>query len=203
VSARAPLLGLALLLAARAAAAQAPALPPRLGAPARAAIERLADSLRAEGVPSDPLYAKAAEGVLKGADDARIVQAARRLARELADAHAALGPGARADEVVAAASALHAGLPPAALQRLRDARGRRASLALTYVVAADLATRGVPAAAVAASLDALLARGAADAELTAFRTGVERDLGAGRDAQSALGARTQHALQQLERVGRP
>ena len=34
----------------------------------RAAVDRLADSARAIGVPAEPLYLKAAEGVLKGAE---------------------------------------------------------------------------------------------------------------------------------------
>ena len=34
----------------------------------RAAVDRLADSARTAGVPVEPLYLKAAEGVLKGAD---------------------------------------------------------------------------------------------------------------------------------------
>src|SRR6185437_5079601 len=79
-------------------------LPPALDA----AVNRIADSVRASGVPRDPLVSKAAEGVLKGADDARILDVVRRFARELATARAALGTCATTPELVAAASALHA-----------------------------------------------------------------------------------------------
>src|SRR5690606_18089936 len=102
-----------------------PELPERLQPATRGAIERLADSLRGDGLPWEPLYAKSAEGVLKGADDARILRAVRSLARELGDASAALGPSAAPAEVVAGASALHAGVPPADLRRLARTRASR------------------------------------------------------------------------------
>jgi len=55
------------------------------------ASNSFADSLRAAGLPADPIYAKAAEGVFKGADDQRILAAARSLARELGEARGAIG----------------------------------------------------------------------------------------------------------------
>jgi hypothetical protein len=196
-----PLLAALLLAAPAAARAQDATLPPRLGGDAREAIVRLADSLRAAGVPAEPLYAKAAEGVLKGADDARIVVAVRTLARELGQARAALGPAAPSGDVVAAASALHAGVPAASIRRLREAGS--GSLALPLVVLADLAARGVPASAAAGSIAELVARGASEAELSGFRAGVERDIASGRDARAAADARLQAALLQLDRRGAP
>jgi hypothetical protein len=176
--------------------ASAQSLPARLGTPARETIERLADSVRAAGVPWEPLYDKAAEGVLKGADDARIVTAVRGLARDLGEARAALGPNAPPNDVVSAASAARAGIPLSALQRLR-VRHRSGAVALSYIVLADLAARGVPPAIAVSSVDALLANGAGTVELTAFRSGVERDLEAGRDAGAATSARAQSVLRQL------
>ena len=186
-------------LAASPLRAQDATLPARLGADAREAIVRLADSLRVAGVPAEPLYAKAAEGVLKGADDARIVTAVRTLARELTQARAALGTAAPAGDVLAAASALHAGVPAAAIRRLRDAGA--GPLALPLVVLADLAARGVPPAGAAGSIAELLARGASDAELNGYRAGVERDIASGRDARTAADARLQATLLQLDRRG--
>ncbi|MGZ8456306.1 MAG: hypothetical protein ACXWZ4_06880 [Gemmatirosa sp.] len=188
-----------LLLAPALASAQEATLPARLGSDARETIGRLADSLRAAGVPSDPLYAKAAEGVLKGADDARIVVAVRTLARELGQARATLGPAAPGGDVTAAASALHAGVPAASIRRLRDAGS--GSLALPLVVLADLAARGVPANAAAGSIAALVSRGASETELSGFRAGVERDIASGRDARAAADARLQATLLQLDRRG--
>src|SRR3982751_1346450 len=63
--------------AAQAQAAERPMtaaeLPARLAPATRQLIVPLGDSLRAVGLPDAPLYAKAAEGVLKGAADARIL----------------------------------------------------------------------------------------------------------------------------------
>jgi hypothetical protein len=192
----------ALLLAAPTRAyAQDATLPARLGGEAREAIGRLADSLRAVGVPAAPLYAKAAEGVLKGADDARIVVAVRTLARELGHARTVLGAAAPSGDVVAAASALHAGVPVASIRRLREAGP--GSIALPLVMLADLAARGVPAATAAGSIAELVSRGASEAELSGFRAGVERDIASGRDARAAADARLQAALLQLDRRGAP
>src|SRR5262249_28263808 len=66
-------------------------LPARMGSDARAASERIIASARVAGLPMTPLADKAAEGVLKGADDQIIVIAVRTLARELGEARALIG----------------------------------------------------------------------------------------------------------------
>src|SRR6476659_9419397 len=71
--------------------AQANVLPQRLSPDVRATIERLMDSVRAAGLPTGPLADKAAEGVLKGADDQRILVAVRMLTHELGEARTILG----------------------------------------------------------------------------------------------------------------
>jgi hypothetical protein len=197
------LLGIVLLLAlwAPAAGAQQSALPDRLGAPARVSIERLADSLRSVGLPTQPLYAKAAEGVLKGADDARIVAAIRTLARELGEARAVLGDESNDAELIAGASALHAGAPAGTLRRLRESGGSRrakGTLAVPLVVLADLASRGIPGAVAGASLEALAARNASDDQFTALRAAIERDIEAGRAPVDAANARTRALLGSME-----
>jgi hypothetical protein len=191
----------AFALAAQIAAAQQSALPDRLGPSARASIERLADSLRTIGLPTQPLYAKAAEGVLKGADDSRIVAAIRTLARELGEARAALGDESNDAELIAGASALHAGAPPATLRRLRESGGSRrakGALAVPLVVLADLASRGIPASVAGASLEALAARNASDDQFTALRAAIERDIEAGRSPVDAANARTRALLGSME-----
>ncbi|MEP6763499.1 MAG: hypothetical protein ABJB66_04260 [Gemmatimonadaceae bacterium] len=183
---------------ARAQQSGIPQLPVRIGASARATIEHLADSLRSAGIPSDPIYDKAAEGVLKGADDARIVAATRSLAKELGAASLLLGPGASTSDVVSAASALRAGVPAPDIQRLGTRRIKSQAtdgrLALSFIILADFASRGVPVDAAFIAVDGLLARGAGGAELTAFRSGVERDLLAGRDARATLTTRAEGVL---------
>jgi len=178
-------------------ASQPASWPPWLLGPTRAALEALADSARRAGLPAAPLYAKAAEGVLKGADDARIVSAVRTLRRELAAVRAVLGPAASVSELVAGASAVHAGVPAATLHALGEARARapdaarRArSLAVPFVVAADLVLRGVSPDVAAASMTALLARGAPDAHFSQLWRGVEQDILAGHTPSAAAMART-------------
>lgn len=171
-------------------------LPDRLSAETRLAVERLADSLRSAGVPWEPLYAKSAEGVLKGADDARILRAVRSLASELTGAHAVLGSSATAAEIVAGASALHAGVPPSDLRRLAQTRRGRpgeSPLAVPLTVLADLVARRVPADVATASVEALLSRGAPDDQFSALRADVQRDILSG--ASPAAAARRRALIQ--------
>jgi len=167
-------------------------LPAQLSSSTRAALERLIDSARVAGLPIDPLYSKVREGVFRSADEPRVLAAVQRLTRELGDARLALGDSATAEEIAAAANALRAGIRATDLARLRETRGRKSDHPLTValVVLADLATRGVPPALAAASVNELVARDVSDGSLLSFRQGVERDLTNGRAAASALDART-------------
>jgi hypothetical protein len=177
-------------------------LPARLAPGTRQAIMHLGDSLRTVGLPDAPLYAKAAEGVLKGAADARILVVLRSLARELGDARSSLGSGATEAELVAGASALHVGASPAMLRQLREthvsAAGEATSLATPLVALADLLARRVPAAAAAAAIDSLVARGAPSDDFAALRAAVERDIDAGRAPEASVVQRTQGLLRNIE-----
>ena len=177
-------------------------LPTQLTSATRQAIARLGDSLRAARLPDEPLYSKAAEGVLKGADDARILAAVRTLARELAEARSALGEKVDDADLLAAASALHVGASPAMLVQLRETHrsstGARTSLATPLVALTDLLTRHVPAPAAAAAIDSLVARGAPADDFAALRAAVERDIGAGRTPEASVIQRTQIILRGLD-----
>jgi len=196
-------LSIALLLCARLASAQEVdrTLPAQLSAPTKATLERLIDSARVAGLPVDPLYSKVREGVFRSADEARVLAAVQRLTRDLGDAHAALGDSAGAEEITAGANALRAGLRPADLSRLRELRSKKAehSLTVALVVLADLATRGVPPAMAAASVNELVARNVSDGSLLSFRQSVERDLVGGRSPASALDARTRALIDDADR----
>src|SRR2546423_112925 len=151
---------------------------------------------------AEPLYAKAAEGVLKGAEDARIVNAVRTLARELGAARAALGAVDDAD-LIAAASALHVGASMAMVEQLRDTQlasptKGRSSLATAFVALADLLTRRVPPLAAAAAIDSLVARRAPSEDFAALRAAVERDIDAGRSPEAAVLQRTQVLLRGID-----
>lgn len=177
-------------------------LPSQLSPATRQAITRLGDSLRAERLPEEQLYAKAMEGVLKGAEEGRILTAVRALARDLREARAALGSGVDAADLVAAASALHVGATPAMLAQLREtqraAGSGGASLATPLVALADLLSRRVPAAAAASAIDALVARRAPTDDFAALRAGVERDIDAGRTPEMAVQQRAQTLIRNID-----
>lgn len=175
-------------LSARALAAQDARLDSRLDAPTRDAVVRIIDSARTAGSPGEPLVQKALEGASKHAGDARILAAVRMLARDLGDARAALGASSSDAEVIAGASALHAGIAPAALMRMRASRAQ-GSLTVALAVLADLVARGVPGDTATSVISALTVAGAPDAELLRFRQGVEADIAQGAAPAAALGGR--------------
>jgi len=166
------------------AAAQEARLAGRLSAPARAQVETVLDSARRDGLPLEPLVDRALEGATKGADDARIVAAVRRLAAELAAAREAFGPGVADAEIAAGASALRAGARGTDLGRLRTLRPGQ-SVTVAAAVLTDLVALGVPPdTATAAVLS--LAELADDATYLAFRRNVERDVALGATPVAAL-----------------
>jgi hypothetical protein len=214
-SARGALLALGMLsAAARLAVAQAPgepALPARLGAPAHSAIVAIMDSARAAGLPTTPLAAKAAEGVLKGADDAHIVEAVRSLAKALGEARAALGPAADASVLDAGASALRAGVTPAALHSLGEAGAApsgatpsgAAALATALVTLVDFVAKGVPPALASQSIEQLLRLGAPESRFETLRNEVEADIRDGQSPEAAVTSRVRTNVQQLGAPGAP
>ncbi|HEY2896842.1 MAG TPA: hypothetical protein VGJ12_06880 [Gemmatimonadaceae bacterium] len=183
----------ALLCAPVALRAQDARLDARLDARTRDAVVALIDSARAEGIPSEPLVQKALEGASKHADGPRILTAVRLLAGELGDARAALGPSSTDAEVIAGASALHAGIAPAALSRMRASR-THGSLTVALAVLSDLIARGVPGDTATTVISALTGAGAPDAELLRFQQGVERDIAQGATPAAALGVRAKSAF---------
>jgi hypothetical protein len=187
------LLAGALMFAPVALRAQDARLDARLDAHTRDAVVSLIDSARAEGVPSEPLVQKALEGASKHADGPRILTAVRMLARELGDARAALGPSSTEAEVSAGASALHAGIAPSALARMRASRAH-GSLTVALAVLTDLIARGVPGDTATTVISALTGAGAPDADLLRFQQGVERDIAQGATPSAALGVRAQGAF---------
>ena len=190
-------------------AAQTP--PPQLAPSLKAAVDRLADSVRAFGLPTDPLFAKAAEGALKGADEQRVMIAVRRLARELLDAKSALGEGATPAELEAGASALHAGVGLELVARLGRAgkegysatRGTPGRLVMPLVTLADMVARSVSPQAAAASIEAMISRGAGDVQFAGLRSDVERDIAAGERPDVAVQRRSATIVKGLESRPRP
>ena len=166
-------------------AAQDPRLE-RLDPETRSLVVSVVDSVRAVGLPTEPLIQRALEGATKGASGARIVAAVRRLATDLGTARSALGPRASAPELEAGVAALRAGASPEVLTGLRDAR--RPPLTMALAVLADLVASGVPADSASAVVLAL-APTARDADLVEFRKAVERDISLGAPPGAAAAVR--------------
>ncbi|MCY7377899.1 MAG: hypothetical protein LH467_00990 [Gemmatimonadaceae bacterium] len=171
------------------AGAQDPRIGTRLDAPSRAAITALVDSARAQGIPVEPLMEKVYEGMGKGADGPRIVAAVRSLTLEMASAHRALGTIASADEIKAAASAMHAGVPAVELGKLKKQSGLRRSLTLPFTVLADIVSRGVPVQTAANAIRSLMGAGAKDADINKFQRNVRVDIEQGAPPAAAAETR--------------
>lgn len=150
----------------------------RLNPALRLQVEQLADSASANGLPSEPLVAKALEGAAKGAPDDKILQAVRSLAARLNQARRSLGSSSSADELAIGAEALRGGISGTSLDQLRRARGKEA-LTVPLAVLTDLVARGVPADTAAAVILELAQRKAEDADFDGLRREVAGDIGRG------------------------
>ncbi len=194
------LAALLLLSGAHALAAQRTSQGTVLRSDTRATIERIIDSARVAGIPAEPLRDKVLEGVLKGADDQRIVYAVQSLSRELASARAVLGGASNLALMSATASALHAGVPATELTRLvrTSAEPANASvLASALVVLVDIVTKRVPTNVAITAIGDLLQRGAQERQFVELRNEVELDIAAGRTPEAAMLDRTRAQLRAL------
>jgi hypothetical protein len=172
----------------------------RLDSATVAALDAVIDSARASGLPVEPLVQRALEGAAKRATPPRIVTAVRLLADHLAIARRALGPASTPAELVAAASALRAGVRPTDLSLLR--RRRSAGLTVSLAAVTDLVTSGVPPDSAAAAVLALAAL-ARDDEIVDFRRAVERDIALGAPPAAAAAVRVNAALNDARPRRRP
>jgi hypothetical protein len=190
-------------LASNAHAQAANVLPQRLAPDVRATIERLMDSVRAAGLPTSPLADKAAEGVLKGADDQRILVAVRMLTRELGEARTILGSTNDAALLSAMASALHAGAAPAELRRIARPSGNSPdahTLATALVTLVDLVAKRIPPLSATNAVNELLRRRATDDQFVVLRSEVEQDIRGGVEPEAALTKRIRAHVELLETV---
>lgn len=149
--------------------------------------EALAEARR-RGLPSEPVVAKALEGVEKGAPGVRIQSAIRAILGRLQAAHDGLAPVASDAELVAGADALAAGVPRTALHELRALSPRR-STATALGVLAQLVSRGVPVARATDTVKQLLQRGGGQQQLLALERTVNGDIALGMSPDVALDLR--------------
>lgn len=170
------------------ATAQDPRIRDRLDRATATAVSSLIDSATRAGIPAEPLIQRALQGSIKKAPGSLIIAAVRELSVELGAAKSVLGPQSPRAELVAAASALHAGATATDLRTLRAARPRQ-PLTVALATLADLVSHGVPVAQATETIRVALAKGANDAEIVALRRNIERDIKAGAPPSAAAGVR--------------
>jgi len=174
--------------------AQDPRIGNRLDAPTRKALSALVDSAKAQGIPVEPLMEKVYQGLAMGADGPRIVLAVRSLTVEMANAHRELGSVATIDEIKAAASAVHAGVPAVELGKMKKQSGLRRSLTLPFTVLADIVSRGVPVQTAANAIRSLVGAGARDRDISEFQRNVQVDIEKGAQPKAAAETRVKGAV---------
>ncbi len=175
------------------AGAQDPRASLRLDAPSKAALAAVIDSARAQGLPTEPLTEKIYEGLGKGADGPRIVAAVRMLVQDMTNAQRALGTVASSDEIKAAASAVHAGVPAVELGKMKKRSGLRRSLTLPFTVVADMVSRGVPVGTAVDAVRSLVGAGAKDKDINEFQRNVKEDIQQGASPAAAAETRAKTA----------
>jgi hypothetical protein len=107
----------------------------------------------------------------------------------MATAHKAMGTVASADELKAAASAMHAGVPAVELGKLKKQSGLRRSLTLPFTVLADIVSRGVPVSTAANAIRSLVGAGAKDKDINDFQRNVKVDIEQGAPPAAAAETR--------------
>lgn len=110
-------------------------------------IEALAQEGAPDGIPAEPLFNKALEGVAKRVPADRILPAVEAYALRLGEARVAFGPAVGEPMVVAGADALQRGVDVGALRRLgQEGQGGEGPgpSPMAVLVLADLVEAGVP-----------------------------------------------------------
>ena len=159
-----------------------------LDAETRDSLRQALLEARRHGLPTEPVVAKALEGVEKGAAGVNIQRAIRAMLGRLQTARDGLAPVASDAELVAGADALAAGVPRSALHDLRALSPRR-STATALGVLAQLVSRGVPVAKATDAVRALLQRGGGQQQLLALERTVNGDIALGLSPDLALDLR--------------
>lgn len=154
----------------------------------RRQLEALYDSAARISLSPDLLVMKTLEGIAKGKPGAQIVTGVRRYLDALKQAHGALGPDVRVDELVAAAGAIQAGVQPSAISKLRSSRTGK-EITVPLVVLGDLVSRGVPTDDASSAIIRLSQIGALDSDFRGLWRGVEQDIVSGVPPAAALDRR--------------
>ena len=182
---------------AAAAFAQGAVVLPIVEVKARRAVEREIASAAAKGLPTQPLVAKAMEGVAKQATGERIRVAVASLAKRLEQAQVLLAPSPSIAELSSGADALAVGVPASMLKQIRAAWPATQSVAMPLDVLTELVARGIPAKHALEQITALMRRGATAAQIAALGQSVQADVVAGLAPDAALEVRARGVMSLL------
>ncbi|MGW8266130.1 MAG: hypothetical protein ACWGSQ_07160, partial [Longimicrobiales bacterium] len=109
-------------------------------------VDALASQAEREGIPADPLFNKALEGMAKRVPAEQLLPAVNRYAFRLREAHGAFGEFANGPLAIAGADALQRGVEVDVLGRLGRGEGQgQGPSPMAVLVLADLVEAGVPA----------------------------------------------------------
>lgn len=198
-SKRTRLLALALLAGVSAVPvfAQGTSVLPIADAKSRQAVERVIASAEAKGLPTQPLVAKAMEGVTKRATGERIRVAVDSLAKRLEQARALLAPSPSTAEIMSGADALAVKVPGPMLKKIRASWPRTQSVVMPLDVLTELVARGIDADQALKQITTLMARGATPAHIAGLGASVQSDVAAGLAPDAALEVRARGVMSLL------
>lgn len=129
---------------------------------------------RERGLPTRPIRRRAAEGRAKGATEAQVAAAARRMRANLETAHEAMVRAGREqpsdEEVERGAYAMERGYTRAQLEAVVASAPSDRSLVVAFDVLTRLSARGVPVAKALAQVQSKLVSRASDAQINALAT---------------------------------
>jgi len=146
-------------------------------------LSALADQMRGDGIPDEPLFVKALEGQAKRVPADRLLPAVRAYAGRLGEARQAFGVDATIPLLVAGADALQRGVTPETLRALPSDRPRSP---MAVVVLADLLESGVPADRALELLREAMAQRARDDRMLDISARVRRLIRQGLTPQEAI-----------------
>ena len=141
----------------------------------RTRVDAMIRTAERDGLPTEPMSDRAAEGETKGASDAAILAAVTRARAELDASVRALRRGGREqpdrEEVARGAQILARGATEAQLESLVNRTPSERRLTVAFETFTELAARGVPVERALAVIGSRLEAGASDSQLAASVTG--------------------------------
>jgi hypothetical protein len=169
-------IALMLALAPSLVAAQTQQVPPGFSAATTLRLEATMAAARREGLPTQPLIDRMAEGQAKGATEAQVVAATDLAQAQLTASHQALVQAGRAEpsqaEIARGAQVLASGATTAQLEAFISGTPSDRGLDVALAVVNSLTLQGVGATNALAAIGAQLGRGASDGQLVALTGGL-------------------------------